>query len=65
MAILLDAIIRGWLLGSEFLSSFSDTRGEDFENVFSIFPAYASVCDGDAVLQAGFALFGDFLSACM
>jgi len=37
---------------------------QHLEDFLRVFPAYASVCDADAVLQTGFTFGGDFLCAC-
>lgn len=62
MSILGGAV--GCRLDAEFLSSFAHTRGENFEDGLGVFPTYAGIGDGDTILQAGFAFFGDFLVAC-
>lgn len=51
-------------LRAEFFSSFANARRKDLEDGLGVFPAYAGVGDGDTVLQAGFAFFGDFLVSC-
>jgi len=50
--------------GAEFLSSFPHAGCEDIQHRLSVIPAYAGVGYGDAVFQAGFAFFGDFLVTC-
>jgi len=54
-----NAIGRGTLL----LSALSDSCGQIFENLDCGVPIDASVCDGDTLLEAGWTLRRDFLSA--
>lgn len=64
MAVRRRRAIRSSSDRAEFLSSFPHTGREDVQHGLGVFPAYAGVGDGDAVLQAGFAFFGDFLVSC-
>lgn len=62
MSVLGSAV--GCRLDAKFLSSFAHAGCENFEYGLGVFPTYAGIGDGDTVLQAGFAFFGDFLVAC-